>query len=119
MSLRTPEPLSAFRRRGLGSAQRRTKEIGIRKVLGASVGQIVLMFSAEFIRLVAFASLIAWPVAYYVLNDWLSNFSYRIDLGVAAFAMSTALAVGIALVTVSYQAWKVAHTNPVDALKYE
>ena len=101
------------------SAQRRTKEIGIRKVLGASVGQIVRMFSAEFIQLVAFASLIAWPVAYYALTNWLADFSYRIDLGVAAFALSTALAIGIALVTVSYQAWKAAHTNPVDALKYE
>ena len=101
------------------SAQRRTKEIGVRKVLGASFGQIALMFSAEFIQLVALASLIAWPVAYYALNNYLSNFSYRIDLGVAAFATSTALAMGIALFTVSYQAWKAAHTNPVDALKYE
>ena len=101
------------------SAQRRTKEIGIRKVLGASAGQIVLMFSAEFIQLVAFASLIAWPLAYYVLQHWLSNFSYRIGLGFAVFVMSTALAIGIALVTVSYQAWKAAHTNPIDALKYE
>ena len=67
----------------------------------------------------AFASLIAWPVAYYALTNWLADFSYRIDLGVAAFALSTALAIGIALVTVSYQAWKAAHTNPVDALKYE
>lgn len=101
------------------TAQRRTKEIGVRKVLGASVGQIVTLFSAEFIKLVAFASLIAWPLAYYMLNDWLADFSYRIGLGVSVFVWSSLLAIAIALITVSYQAWKAAQTNPIDALKYE
>ena len=101
------------------SAQRRTKEIGVRKVLGASVGQIVTMFSSEFIKLVAFASLIAWPLAYYMLNDWLADFSYRIGLGISVFVLSSLLAIVIALITVSYQAWKAAQTNPIDALKYE
>jgi len=101
------------------SAQRRTKEIGVRKVLGASAGQIITMFSTEFIKLVAFASLIAWPLAYYMLNDWLADFSYRIGLGASVFVLSTLLAIVIALVTVSYQAWKAAQTNPIDALKYE
>ena len=101
------------------SAQRRTKEIGVRKVLGASVGQIVTMFSSEFIKLVAFASLIAWPLAYYMLSDWLADFSYRIGLGVSVFVLSSLLAIAIALITVSYQAWRAAQTNPIDALKYE
>jgi putative ABC transport system permease protein len=101
------------------SAQRRTKEIGVRKVLGASVGQIVTMFSTEFIKLVAFASLIAWPLAYYMLNDWLADFSYRIGLGISVFVLSSLLAIVIALMTVSYQAWKAAQTNPIEALKYE
>ncbi len=101
------------------SAQRRTKEIGIRKVLGASAGQVVLLFSTEFLQLVAFASLIAWPLAYYVMHHWLSNFSYRIGLGAQVFVMSSFLAIAIALITVSYQAWKAAHTNPIDALKCE
>jgi putative ABC transport system permease protein len=101
------------------SAQRRTKEIGVRKVLGASVGQIVMMFSTEFIALVAFASFIAWPLAYYMLNDWLANFSFRIGLDVSVFVLSSLLAIVIALITVSYQAWKAAQTNPIDALKYE
>jgi hypothetical protein len=101
------------------SAQRRTKEIGIRKVLGASVGQVVMMFYPEFIKIVAFASLVAWPLAYYVLVDWLADFSYRIDLSISVFILSTLLAIGVALITVSYQAWKAAQINPVDALKYE
>ena len=101
------------------SAQRRTKEIGVRKVLGASAGQIVTLFSSEFIKLVAFASLIAWPLAYYVLSDWLADFSYRIGLGASVFILSSLLAIVIALITVSYQAWKAAQTNPIDALKYE
>lgn len=101
------------------SAQRRTKEIGVRKVLGASVGQLVTMFSSEFIVLVVFASLVAWPLAYYALDNWLADFSYRIGLGISVFVVSSLLAVVIALITVSYQAWKAAHTNPIDALKYE
>ncbi len=101
------------------SAQRRTKEIGVRKVLGASAGQIVTMFSAEFVKLVAFASLIAWPLAYYMLDDWLADFAYRIGLDVSVFVLSSVLAIAIALITVSYQAWKAAQTNPIEALKYE
>ena len=101
------------------SAQRRTKEIGVRKVLGASAWQIVTMFSAEFVKLVAFASLIAWPLAYYMLNDWLADFAYRIGLDISVFALSSVLAIAIALITVSYQAWRAAQTNPIEALKYE
>ena len=106
---------------GLASftAQRRIKEIGIRKVLGASVSNLVLMLSKEFALLVGIANLIAWPIAYYAMNRWLQDFAYRIDLEIWAFVLSGFLALFIALTTVSYQAWKVARTNPVDALRYE
>ena len=102
---------------GLASftAQLRIKEIGIRKVLGASVSNLVLMLSKEFALLVGLANLIAWPIAYYAMNRWLQDFAYRIDLGIWAFVLSGFLALFIALTTVSYQAWKVARTNPVDA----
>ena len=106
---------------GLASftAQLRIKEIGIRKVLGASVSNLVLMLSKEFAILVGIANLIAWPIAYYAMNRWLQDFAYRIDLNIWAFVLSGFLALFIALTTVSYQAWKVARTNPVDALRYE
>lgn len=106
---------------GLASftAQLRIKEIGIRKVLGASVSNLVLMLSKEFAILVGIANLIAWPIAYYSMHRWLQDFAYRIDLGIWAFVLSGFLALFIALSTVSYQAWKVARTNPVDALRYE
>ena len=106
---------------GLASftAQLRIKEIGIRKVLGASVSNLVLMLSKEFALLVGIANLIAWPIAYYAMNRWLQDFAYRIDLEIWAFVLSGFLALFIALSTVSYQAWKVARTNPVDALRYE
>ena len=101
------------------SAQQRIKEIGIRKVLGASVSTVVLLLSGEFVLLVGIANLIAWPVAYYAMNAWLQNFAYRIDLDVWPFVMGGFLALFIALTTVSHQAWKAACTNPVDALRYE
>ena len=106
---------------GLASftAQLRIKEIGIRKVLGASVSNLVLMLSKEFALLVGLANLIAWPIAYYAMHRWLQDFAYRIDLNIWAFVLSGFLALFIALTTVSYQAWKVARTNPVDALRYE
>ena len=106
---------------GLASftAQLRIKEIGIRKVLGASVSNLVLMLSKEFAVLVGLANLIAWPIAYYAMNRWLQDFAYRIDLEIWAFVLSGFLALLISLTTVSYQAWKVARTNPVDALRYE
>ena len=106
---------------GLASftAQRRIKEIGIRKVLGASVSNLVLMLSKEFALLVGTANLIAWPIAYYAMNRWLQDFAYRIDLGIWPFIWSGLLTLLIASTIVSYQAWKVARTNPVDALRYE
>ena len=106
---------------GLASftAERRTKEIGIRKVLGASVPSIVIFISRGFTKWVLLANIIAWPVAYYFMNKWLQNFAYRIDLSVWIFLLSGLAAFIIALLTVSYQSIRAATANPVDSLRYE
>jgi len=101
------------------SARQRTKEIGIRKVLGASVAAIVTLLSKEFLKLILLANIIAWPIAYYVMKDWLQDFAYRIDIGWWVFALAGGLALLIALLTVSTQAIKAALANPVEALRYE
>jgi putative ABC transport system permease protein len=101
------------------TVERRTKEIGVRKVLGASVTNIVALLSKEFVILVGVANLIAWPVAYYAMSRWLQDFAYRIDLGVGVFVLGGILVLVIALMTVSVQAIKAARANPVDALRYE
>jgi len=101
------------------TAEQRTKEIGIRKVLGATVQGIVALLSKEFLILVAIANIAAWPIAYLVMNKWLQGFAYHIDIGIGIFVMSAVLALGIALITVSFQAVKAALTNPVDSLRYE
>lgn len=106
---------------GLASfmAEQRTKEIGIRKVLGASVSGLILLISKDFTKWVLMANLIAWPVAYFFMNNWLQNFAYRTNLALWIFALSGVIALTIALLTVSYQAIKVALANPVEALRYE
>lgn len=106
---------------GLASfaAQQRLKEVGIRKVLGASIFGIIMLLSKEFLVLVGVANLVSWPLAYYVLTQWLQNFAYRMDMGVLPFVLGGFLTLVIAMSTVSYQAWKAARINPVDALKYE
>jgi putative ABC transport system permease protein len=100
-------------------AEQRTKEIGIRKVLGAKVSGIVLMLSKEFAKWVLIANIIAWPVAYFAMSNWLQNFAYRTSIGIWTFVLSAALALTIALLTVSFQAVKAATSNPVDSLRYE
>jgi putative ABC transport system permease protein len=106
---------------GLASftAESRTKEIGIRKVLGASVGGIVLMLSKQFTKWVLLANCIAWPVAYFFMDRWLKNFAFRVDMGVWTFVLSGVLVLLVALLTVSYQSVKAAVANPVDSLRYE
>ena len=101
------------------TTQQRTKEIGIRKILGASVSGIVCLLSKDFLKLVIIANLIAWPIAYYAMNQWLQGFAYRINLSIGTFILSGLIALLIALLTVSYQAIKAARANPVDALRYE
>jgi len=102
----------------LTTAQR-TKEVGIRKVLGASVGGVVALLSKDFVKLVLLANLIAWPIAYYAMNRWLQNFAYRVNLSWWVFALAGGVALLIALLTVSTQAIKAALANPVEALRYE
>ncbi len=101
------------------SAQQRTKEIGVRKVLGASVGSIVSLLSGDFLKPVAIAILVASPIAWYAMNQWLQNFAYRIDIEWWVFALAGLLAVGIALLTVSFQSIKAALMNPVKSLRSE
>ncbi|MCG6189802.1 ABC transporter permease [Maribellus maritimus] len=97
----------------------RTKEIGIRKVNGAKVSEILSMLNQDFVKWVVVAFVIATPVAWYVMNKWLENFAYKTNLSWWIFAMAGVLALGIALLTVSWQSWRAATRNPVDALKYE
>lgn len=100
-------------------AEQRTKEIGVRKVLGASVGSIVTLLSKDFLKLVAISILIASPIAWYAMNQWLNDFAYKIDIEWWMFAMAGLVAVGIALLTVSFQSVKAALTNPVKSLRSE
>jgi putative ABC transport system permease protein len=106
---------------GLASftAEQRNKEIGIRKALGASLAEIILLLSKEFTKWVFLANIIAWPVAYFAMNQWLKNFAYRINIGLGPFVLAGVLALIIALLTVGYQAVKAARVNPVVALRYE
>ena len=97
----------------------RTKEIGIRKVLGSSISGIVVLLSKDFIKLVLLASVLAFPVAYWVMHNWLQSFAYRIDMSWWIFALATLIALVIALATVSFQAIKAALANPVKSLRSE
>ncbi len=101
------------------SAERRIKEIGVRKVLGASAPGIAGLLSREFVKWVAVANLVAWPAAYFASKQWLQGFAYRVPIGAAPFALSAALALTVAMLTVSYQAVRAALADPVKALRYE
>ena len=103
----------------LFSIKRRTKEIGIRKVNGAKVGEILALLNKDFIKWVAIAFVIATPIAWYAINKWLENFAYKTELSWWVFALAGVLALGIALLTVSWQSWRAATRNPVEALRYE
>ena len=101
------------------AAEQRTKEIGIRKVLGATVPNILRLLSKEVLILIAVSFVIAWPVAFYALNRWLQNFAYRIHLDIYIFVFAGLIALVIALLTISFQSVKAALANPVKSLKYE
>ncbi len=100
-------------------AEQRKKEISIRKVLGASTGNILTLLNKDFIKLVAIANVIAFPLAYIIINKWLSAFEYRIAISFIPFALAIVISILIAVLTVSIQSIKVAKANPIDALKYE
>ena len=101
------------------TAEQRVKEIGIRKVLGASVSSLFGLLSREFIILVGIALLIASPVAWYFMNEWLKAYTYRTDIDWWVFALAAVLSILIALITVSFQAAKSALMNPVKSLRSE
>jgi ABC-type antimicrobial peptide transport system permease subunit len=101
------------------TAEQRTKEIGVRKVLGASIPNIVSLLSANFLKPVAIAMFIAFPVAWYVMNIWLQDFAYKITIEWWMFAIAGMLAIGIALLTVSYQSIKAALGNPIKSIRTE
>ncbi len=101
------------------TAARKTKEIGIRKVLGASISCITYELSAHFLKWVLIANIIAWPIAYYAMDSWLQNFSYRIQIQLWMFIFASLIVAMIALVTVIYQSVKAATANPVTSLRYE
>lgn len=99
--------------------EQRTKEIGVRKILGASLSNIFVLISKEFVYLVLIANLVAWPFAYILMRKWLQNFSYRIEMGIWIFVLAGVIAFAIALITISFQAIKAALADPVKSLRYE
>jgi hypothetical protein len=100
-------------------AVQKTKEIGIRKVLGASVLNILSNLSKQFSKVIVISNIIAWPLAYYVMTRWLENFAYRTDISIIIYVVSGLLGLVIAIISISFQAVKAALANPVNAIKYE
>ena len=100
-------------------AVQRTKEVGIRKVLGASVGNIIYLFSKEFTILIVIAFVLAVPISYYMMNSWLQNFVFRIKIGTWIFLLAVLASVLIAWITVGYKSIKAALANPVKSLRSE
>jgi putative ABC transport system permease protein len=101
------------------TAEQRTKELGIRKVLGSGVSGIILLLTKEYMKYVAWAAALAWPLSYFIMRGWLEGFAYRVRLGFGVFILSAIAAFSIALFSVSFQAVRSAITNPVDALRHE
>jgi ABC-type antimicrobial peptide transport system permease subunit len=103
----------------LSMNERRTKEIGLRKVNGAKIAEVIVLLNKDFVKWVAVAFLISTPVAWFIMHKWLENFAFKTELSWWIFLLSGVLALGIALLTVSWQSWRAATRNPVEALRYE
>jgi putative ABC transport system permease protein len=101
------------------TVEQRTKEIGVRKAMGSSVGGIYAEISREIIILVSVSPFIAWPVIYYYAGKWLENFYYKINLGVFSFVAGLSIAMGIAILAISYHVFKAANVKPTQSLKFE
>jgi putative ABC transport system permease protein len=101
------------------SAQQRVKEIGIRKVLGATSGRIVFLIGSEMMKLILTANAVAWPLVYFISHRWLTEFAYHIDLRILTFINSSLLVLCIGIITISYQSFKSAVANPIDSLRNE
>ena len=101
------------------AAERRTKEIAIRKAVGASIPSVVAMLSKDFIRLIVLAAVFSAPLSWIVMQRWLQGFAFRIEMNLWMPALAAAIALLIALLTVSYQAVRAAHANPIESLRYE
>jgi len=101
------------------ATERRIKEIGVRKVHGAKLTEILTLLNKDFIKWVAIAFIVACPIAYFAMNKWLENFAYKTTLSWWIFALAGVLALGIALLTVSFQSYKAATRNPIESLRYE
>ena len=100
-------------------AERRTREVGVRKVFGASALAIMRLLSTTFVKWVLIANVVAWPLAYLVMNRWLQDFAYQAGMGIEIFILATLISLVIAWLSVSYQAIRAARVNPVQSLKYE
>ena len=101
------------------TTQQRSKEISIRKINGAKISEVMIMLNKDFIKWIVIAFIIACPIALYAMHKWLNNFAYKTELSFWVFAFAGLLALGIALLTVSWQSWRAATRNPVEALRYE
>jgi putative ABC transport system permease protein len=101
------------------TAEHRTKEIGIRKVMGASQSSIIRLLNREYAVLLIIANVIAWPVAYFAIQKWLQNFAYRAQINIGIFILTGLLALLIAFLTVSFQAVRAANTDPTKSLRSE
>ena len=100
-------------------AEQRTKEVGIRKVLGASIPRIIRLLTIELLILVTAANIVAWPLAYFAMNKWLQNFAFRTNMGIEIFILAGGLTAVIAVLTLCLKAVKAAQTNPLNSLRYE
>ena len=99
--------------------EQKTKEIGIRKVLGASISRIIVLLSKDFLKWIVIANAVAWPAAYFAMTKWLQNFAYRVDVAPFIFVLSALITLFVATLTVCFRVVKNARANPVESLRYE